>query len=200
MAAEFGCRVTGVDLTEAYVHIARSFTERVGLADRVSFRVADATDLPFEDDGFDVAWMQHTSMNVEDKGRLFDELRRVLRPGGRLAFYEICAGRDGELYFPVPWADDRSISFLVSPERMRTLLVDRGFAVRVWKDVTAESTAWLREATEPAPRRLAAVPTVRGHNVLMSEAAAEPLGNLLRNLEAGYVRVVMAVLENPSNS
>ena len=49
---------------------------------------APAEDLPFEDDSFDVAVSTLVLCGVEDQPRALNELRRVLRPGGRLLFME----------------------------------------------------------------------------------------------------------------
>ncbi len=47
LAATYGCRVSGVDLTPEFVETAIALTARVGLSDRVNFRVGSALDLPF---------------------------------------------------------------------------------------------------------------------------------------------------------
>ena len=41
-------------------------------------------------------------MNVATKGRLYAEIRRVLRPGGRMAMHEFLAGPVSPIHFPVP--------------------------------------------------------------------------------------------------
>src|SRR5262245_3520897 len=85
LAVEFGCRVTVADLTETYVRAAEMLTVRLGLADRVTHRVANALALPFEDASFDVVWTQNSGMNIADKPALYRGFHRVLRPGGLLA-------------------------------------------------------------------------------------------------------------------
>lgn len=67
MAAESGCRVTGIDLTEEFCRVASLLSEMTGLADRVTVRHGSALDLPFEDAAFDGAFTQNVSMNVPDK-------------------------------------------------------------------------------------------------------------------------------------
>src|SRR5688572_25709446 len=73
LAAEFGCVVTVLDLTEEYCRVGEMLTERTGLSDKVTFKVGNALDMPFPDASFDVAWTQHSSMNIADKESLYSE-------------------------------------------------------------------------------------------------------------------------------
>jgi ubiquinone/menaquinone biosynthesis C-methylase UbiE len=59
-------------------------TARVGLIDRVDFRVGSELGLPFPDASFDCAWSQNVAMNIADRPRYYAEMHRVLCPGGRL--------------------------------------------------------------------------------------------------------------------
>jgi len=56
LAATFGCKVTGVDLSSAFIDAATYLTARCGLSDRVTFQVGDALHLPFEDAVFDAVF------------------------------------------------------------------------------------------------------------------------------------------------
>src|ERR1700676_3877030 len=56
-AAEHGCRVTGIDLTEEFVRVARSLTVRTKLDGVVGFRQGSALEMPFERESFDRAYM-----------------------------------------------------------------------------------------------------------------------------------------------
>ena len=67
LAAEFGCRVTGIDISDEFCSAARSLNELVGLSDKIFIRTADALALPFEDESFDIVWTQHASMNIAAK-------------------------------------------------------------------------------------------------------------------------------------
>jgi sarcosine/dimethylglycine N-methyltransferase len=86
VAWRFGCRVTGIDLTGERVAAARNLSDLVGLSDRVAFVEGDVTSLPFRDASFDVCLSQEALLHVADKRALFRECRRVLRPGGKVAF------------------------------------------------------------------------------------------------------------------
>ena len=97
---------------------------------------ASALDLPCADGTFDVVWTQHASMNIEDKQRLYGEMFRVVRPGGRLLLYDIVAGPGGPIHFPVPWAADPAISFLTTAEQVEGGLRAAGRGgVRVWRNL-----------------------------------------------------------------
>ena len=93
LAATYGCRVTGVDLSEPFVDAARYLTERTGQSGQVSFQTASALELPFDDGRFDVVLLQHVAMNISDRARLYREIRRVLKPGGRFATFDVVLRR-----------------------------------------------------------------------------------------------------------
>jgi cyclopropane fatty-acyl-phospholipid synthase-like methyltransferase len=135
LASEYGCRVTGLDLVEEFCRAATTLTSHVGLHDRVAFRRGSALDLPFEDASFDVVWTQGVLMNLSDKTRFFAETARVLQPAGRLAFQASLAGPVSGIHYPTLWADDAQLSFLVSPDECRRLLVAAGFRERLWAHV-----------------------------------------------------------------
>ncbi|MEM8747744.1 MAG: methyltransferase domain-containing protein [Actinomycetota bacterium] len=103
MAVELGATVVGVDLTPAFIEAATQLTDRVGLGDRVSFRVGNALDLDVDDASVDLATLFHVGMNIEDKPSLVAELARIVRPGGRVLVYDIMRLRDGDLTLPLPW-------------------------------------------------------------------------------------------------
>jgi hypothetical protein len=92
-------------------------------------------------------------MNIADKERLYEEIQRVLRPGGgRLALHNMLAGPASPIHFPVPWARDPALSHLRTPQEVRALLKDTGFEGLAWIDETAPTLRWHQE------ERLAATP------------------------------------------
>ena len=196
LAARFGCQVTGVDLTPEYCRLATLLAVRTGLADRVQFRVADAVALPFEDRSFDVGWMQHCSMNVPDKQRLFAEVGRVLRPGGRLVVYEVVAGSGGEVVMPVPWAHEASTSFLAPAAGLRRTIEDREFRVRDWEDATGEALEWFQKIVE----RMRTAPPVLGIHLLLGPDMLTMSTNMMRNLEEGRIEIVKAICERQDDA
>ncbi|MBW2560940.1 MAG: class I SAM-dependent methyltransferase, partial [Deltaproteobacteria bacterium] len=192
LAVEFGCRVWGIDLLDEYCRCAALLTERVGLAEMVTFRQADMTALPFEDGDFDAAWTEHTIMNIEDKGKLFAEIRRILRPNGTFALYEICEGSASPPHFPLPWASDQSISFLAGQDALREMLREAGFEEVLWRDVTEKSLEWFRGVVAAIKPRKDDAPRL-GLNLLMGKTAADKSKNIIRNLKEDRIRVVQGV-------
>lgn len=200
LAAEFGCDVVGIDIVEEYRRTAELFTDRVGLRDEVRFERANAIDLPFEDDHFDVVWFEHTLMNVEAKESVFEEVARVLELGGALALYEICAGTGDEPVFPVPWASDPSLSYLETPDRLREMVIDRGFDELTWRDVTGPSLEWFRDVVASMRSRPADAPPPLGLNLLMGAETPTKATNVVRNLEEERIAVVQGVYERVDDS
>jgi ubiquinone/menaquinone biosynthesis C-methylase UbiE len=82
LAAE--SRVAGVDLDAGQVALARAAARRAGRS-TVDFLVASAYDLPFADESVDVAFSHALFEHLSRPAEALAELRRVLRPGGRLA-------------------------------------------------------------------------------------------------------------------
>ncbi|MCL7454316.1 MAG: class I SAM-dependent methyltransferase [Anaerolineae bacterium] len=83
-----GCRVAGVDILPRMVERARETARREGVEDRTEFRVADAQDLPFDDDMFDAVITESVAAFPEDKQRAANEYVRVTKPGGYVGLNE----------------------------------------------------------------------------------------------------------------
>lgn len=190
LAQEFGCRVTGIDLTEEYCQVAAMLTAKVGLEERIDYRQGDATNLPFEDNQFDVVWTEHVAMNIPDKQRFYSEMYRVLKPGGTLAIYDVLAGASGPVLFPVPWARTPETSFLVSAEALQDLLRAAGFTISSWKDSTAEAREWFTKLAEKIRRD--GFPPL-GFHLLMGPDFREMAQNQGRNLEEGRITLAQIV-------
>ena len=82
IAAQFGCKVTGIDLTPEYISVAKTLTELTGLQDKASFEVASALAMPFEDEAFDAAITLHVAMNIPRRAALYAGIVYFTNPRG----------------------------------------------------------------------------------------------------------------------
>ena len=191
LAATFGCQVTGVDLSEAFVDASRYLTERTGQSGQVSFETASALELPFDAGRFDVLLLQHVAMNISDRTRLYREIRRVLKSGGMFAIFDVVL-KDGEPHYPVPWARTPATSFLLTAAATRAAIEPAGFRTLAWHDDTEPAKTWFGKLFASGP------PPSPNLGVVMGPDFAQLAANLGRNLMEGRVGVLTAVFEAAS--
>jgi SAM-dependent methyltransferase len=193
LAAVSGARVTGIDLTPHFVARATELTGETNQSDRVQFKQASALALPFAGATFDRAWHIHMSMNIADKAQMYAEIFRVLKPGGRFVFYDPIRGPADEVRFPVPWAADPNLSFLVREDAMLAHVRAAGFTVVETMDDTPTAQAWF-EKLDAA--QAAMTPEAKARNAARQDPRfAEMSANHRRNLAAGAVRILRVVAE-----
>ena len=179
IAGRVGAAVHGIDLTPEFIETARRLSEATGLSGLTDFSVGTALDLPFDDGRFDVVTMLHVGMNIADKSALASEMARVLRPGGRVAIYDVMRVSDGRLEYPMPWASDEQTSFLSSPPAYVEALTAAGFestAPENW-------TTLVRDAMQQA--QLSPPPVHLGH--LMGAEWSTMFAHLGAAMSAGVV-------------
>ena len=191
LARRHGCLVTGLDVTKAFCDLGTFLTEKTGLSGAVEFRCGSALEMPFEKNSFDMAWMQHMMMNVSDKSTLLGEVARVLKPGGKLGFFDVFAGREPMTHYPVPWAREEGINFLSPDGEVRGLLEGLGFAVNVWQDFRKEIFLWLDRYMAEIKR---SGPPPFSQGVVLGADFPAMAQNYVRNLAEDRLSVVMAVL------
>jgi len=194
LSHQVGCRVTGIDLSDEYIETAIRLTQLLGMQDRVKFQAASALSLPFDDDHFDGVWSLQMNMNVEDKLSWLKETYRVLKPGGRAVFYEVCGNRNAPVHFPVPWAQDSSMSFLVPPETFRSILITAGFEIAVWNDRTDLAQKAFADAKKPEGEPKL---PVLGVYLLVGNDIQTKAYNLHRNLDEERVSLIETVAVKP---
>jgi sarcosine/dimethylglycine N-methyltransferase len=193
LAGTCGCRVTGVDLSEPFVEAARYLTGRTGQGGQVSFETASALALPFGDGGFDAVLLQHVAMNIVDRARLYREIRRVLKAGGRFATFDVVL-KSGEPHYPVPWARTPATSFLLTADATRAAIEEAGFRAAAWQDDTETAGAWFAQLRASGP------PPALNLGVVMGPDFAELTTNLGRNLREGRLGILTAVFTAASTN
>jgi len=190
LAGTRGCPVLGIDLSPAYVAAAATLSERVGLGARVAFAAGDATALPVPAGAADVVWSQHAAMAIADKTAMATEWRRALRPGGRLALYEVTAGPGGPPRYPAPWSATADRSFLETADALGARLAAAGFRIVHRRDDTEAAAEWFaRQAARLAERG----PPPVGLHLVLGPAFAEMAANQDLNLRERRIGVVEIV-------
>lgn len=187
LSHETGCHVTGIDLSDEYIDAAERLTQLLNMQDCVKFNAASALDLPFEDNTFDGAWSIQMNMNVEDKLGWLQEIYRVLKPGARAVLYEVCGNKNTPIYFPVPWAQDSSMNFLIPQEPFRDVITSAGFKVEVWNEKT--DLAQHAFARMKKPEGDSALPELGLHMLIGNDFKVKSY-NMRRNLDDERISLI----------
>ena len=173
-ASRFGCRVTGIDLTEEFCEVARELTRATGLEDKVTIEQGNALAMPFAGDSFDGAYSMNVSMNIADKAGFYAEVHRVLKPGAWFLLSEIARGPAGDVEYPTPWASTAATSHLSTPEDTEAGLRAAGFEIVQSRDTVdavlefgARSRAMVENREKPPHRAVAWI-----HGAIAKQAAA----------------------------
>jgi ubiquinone/menaquinone biosynthesis C-methylase UbiE len=186
LADDYNCRVTGIDLSHEFIRTARALSQLVGLGSKTKFIQASALDLPFEDRSFDVAWTQHVQMNIREKREFYSEIERVLTSRGTFIYYDIFRKNWDEVDYPMPWADDPSVSFLETTSKMDKMLQELCFEKVLISDQTNRGMEFLEGLFENLKKN---GPSKLGLNVLMGSSTKEKLINLLKGLKEGKLEL-----------
>jgi len=135
--------------------------------------------------------LQHVAMNIADRARLYREIRRVLKPGGRFATFDVVL-KEGEPHYPVPWARTAATSFLLTAEATRAAIEPAGFRTLTWQDDTEAAKAWVAQLRASGP------PPSPNLGAVMGPDFAQLAANLGRNLLEGRLGILTAVFEAAS--
>lgn len=186
VAARYGSRVSGIDLTAEYVETGQIMSRWLGLDERVSLQAASALATPFADAAFDAAYMLHVGMNIEDKAALCAEVSRVLRRGGCFGVYDVMRTGEGALSYPVPWASSAKLCAIATPNDYKQALQSAGFELVRERDRRDFALGFF----DGLRAKFAAGAPPLGTHVLMGETAPEKVRNMIDNIAAGRIAPV----------
>jgi len=124
---QYGSSVQGIDISEVMIDKAKERARRRGLEDKVHFRVADAFDLPFEDDSFDVVLVESVLTPLPgDKSKALAEMVRVARPGGRIGANESTVDPSAPQEWLALLDQHPAIHGYFTPQTLRSLFEESG--------------------------------------------------------------------------
>jgi hypothetical protein len=134
----------------------------------------------FADGAFDGAYMLRVGMNIEDKTTLCAEVSRVLRSGAMFGIYDVMRTGDGDLIYPVHWAETDAASAVREPEHYKEALRAAGFvnfAIAFFEQLRATAAA----SGGPPPL---------GLHILMGKTTPIKVKNMIENVSTGRVSPV----------
>jgi ubiquinone/menaquinone biosynthesis C-methylase UbiE len=190
LAGEYNCHATGIDLTAEYIRTAILLSQLTKQEHQTTFITADALHMPFADQTFDMAWTQHVQMNIADKENLYKEIYRVVKPGGRFIYYDILSTKGETIHFPVPWAGNPSLSFLITKEELRSHLTSAGFEIVETTDQTKAGIEFLEKLKARIQEQ--GLPPI-SLKLVVEEAFEEKFRNLYINFKEGKLRLESGV-------
>ena len=158
LAEKFGCRVVGVDLSEANIERSRSESVTRKLDSLVTFELADAERLPFADASFDAILCECAFCTFPDKATAAGEFARVLKPDGSIGISDLTRavtplpGLEGLLAWIACIADAQPL------DSYSTRLQDAGFSILL----AQEHDACLRQMVNEIRGKLLLADLLRG--------------------------------------
>ena len=143
--------LTGVDIEKPVLLKAAATVEKCRLSDRITLRRIKPGPLPFEEGTYDVVFSKDTIIHIADKKMLFEDVFRILRPGGWLTMSDWCRSEDPFTAEMTEWTEGTGLSFAMQPLKdYEDLLSDAGFV-----DVsTTDRNAWFAMYSESLAKRL----------------------------------------------
>ncbi|MDE5095621.1 MAG: methyltransferase domain-containing protein [Trichodesmium sp. St11_bin5] len=90
LAEKFNATATGITLSPVQAKRAEERAESANLSQQTNFIVADALDMPFTDQSYDLVWSLESGEHMPNKKKFLQECHRVLKPGGRIIMATWC--------------------------------------------------------------------------------------------------------------
>ena len=154
MALSGACQeVVGIDVTENFLNFARAESTSRGLSN-VTFEYGDVESMPFEDHAFDCAVCRSAFHHFPNPERVLAEMKRVVKPGGRLLIMDMIASEDPEkaaYHHHIEMLCDPTHARALSPSAFQSLFNEAGLTV-AWEregQVHYSVDQWLEHGGPP---------------------------------------------------
>ena len=196
LAGEFGCSVTGTNISRKELELARQRSSDAGLGHLLTFQYGDFHHLEFPDHSYDVVWSQEAFLHAADKTAVLSEVRRVLKPGGTLVFTDILVRKD------TPASDRTRIYDRVKSPDMWDLDEYRDALKRLdfrvareedWSQHVARSYGWVRDRLQENRPQL--LPRIGAETIYRT---VEALSFWVDSANSGYIGWALFVAQKPS--
>ena len=191
-ASHFKSNVSGIDLTSKYIETGRTLCSWLDLDRQINLYHGSALSMPFEDQTFDAAYMLHVGMNIEDKKQLFSEVNRLLCTGSLFGIYDVMQTGEGNLNFPVPWANSPEISSLASVEQYKEVLQATGFEIIAEQNRREFALEFFAEqqTQRTGVKKLPAL----GLHLVMGDSISSKMNNVVESISSGHLAPVELIV------
>ncbi|CAI7990398.1 Sarcosine/dimethylglycine N-methyltransferase [Geodia barretti] len=195
LAANFGCPVTGTNISEKELDLARERASEAGLTHLLTFEYEDFHRLAYPEGSYDVVWSQEAFLHAADRNAVLSECRRVLKPNGSLIFTDILVCRDTpaedreRIYDRVKSPDMWDMEDYRSALSRLYLPVTR---VEDWSQHVARSYGWVRDRLRE--NREALLARIGADTI---DRTLEALSFWVKSANAGYIGWAMFVAKKP---
>jgi len=115
----------------------------------------------------------------------------VLKPEGKLLFYDVFKGTGEKVFYPVPWANNSSIDFLIEQKETKNLMESLDFKINYWEDKSDLSKKWFSDTVNKMKNRK---PSPLGLYLVMGKNADDKFHNMVRNLNERNITVAQAIV------
>ena len=137
IARDYGAQVVGIEVEVPLVEQARAYAEAAGLEDKVEFLATKPGPLQFEDESFDTVYSSGVFIHIEDKPALFEEIQRVLKPGGVMTAYDWLKGPGPLSEDMMEWIRLEELTFYLDTlDNYAAMLQETGFRQVRTKDAS----------------------------------------------------------------
>jgi len=137
LAKNFSCQITCVNISEAQNKANKKEAEKIGIAKQLDIIDADFSDLPDAWTGcFDIIWSIDSFCYAPDKKQVFDEISRIIKPGGQIVFTDIMSGDYSSAKDLNSFSDRNAVTELSKVQDYQQLLKTCGFEKIAFTDLT----------------------------------------------------------------
>jgi len=136
LAKAYGCEVVALNLSEAENERDRQKNKEQGLDHLITVVDGDFEQLPYDDDSFDIVWCQDSFLHSDNRGKVMEQIARVLKSGGEFIFTDPMQADDADTSKLQPVYDRLDLPNMGSPGFYREKLAELGFEELEFEELT----------------------------------------------------------------
>ncbi len=140
IAKTYGCEVVALNLSEAENERDRQKNKEQGLDHLVTVVDGNFENLPYENESFDIVWCQDSFLHSADRGKVIEEVTRVLKPGGEFIFTDPMQADNAPQDKLQPIYDRINLSSMGSPSFYRQKAKECGLTEVEFEELTPQLT------------------------------------------------------------